>query len=312
MAEAIGRRMATEFPPCACCEIAVPSRRGFFRCVAGGVAAAALAAPAFAQAPAAPVREITQIAGPVWRFRNNFHTSVFAVTRAGIIATDPINADAARWLQQQMRERFNQPVRTLIYSHDHADHISGGEVFEGATVIAHENAKAKIIGERRPTAVPTVTFRDAMTVELGGTVVELSYVGRNHSDNSLVMRFPAERVLFAVDFIPVESLAFRNLTDSYIEEWFGSLRRVEAMDFDILAPGHGDIGRKEHVRMFREYLQTLYDEVLAGIRAGRSLDELKQSVRLERYARWQGYEQMRVLNIEGVHRYISVFRVPNP
>jgi glyoxylase-like metal-dependent hydrolase (beta-lactamase superfamily II) len=286
---------------------------------AGGLAAAALPAHAGAQTLAqlaqaqAPIREITQIAGNVWRFRNNFHYSVFAVTRAGIVATDPINADAARWLQQQLRERFpNQPVRTLIYSHDHADHISGGEVFEGASVIAHENAKAKIIGERRPTAVPSVTFRDALTVELGGTVVELSYVGRNHSDNSLVMRFPAERVLFAVDFIPVETLAFRNLTDGYIEEWFDSLRRVEAMDFDILAPGHGPIGRKEHVRMFREYLQTLYAEVLAGIRAGKTLDQLKQEIRLERYASWQGYREMRELNIEGVHRYISVFRVPNP
>ena len=71
-------------------------------------------------------------------------------------------------------------MRTLIYSHDHADHISGGELFESASVIAHENAKAKIIGEPAA-AVPSVSFRDALTVELGGTVVELSYVGRNHS-----------------------------------------------------------------------------------------------------------------------------------
>lgn len=319
---------ANHLESCSCCGFdgpiaAGPSRRSFLRCVAlgaGGLAAAALPAPAFAQAlpqlaqvPQAPVREITQIAGNVWRFRNNFHFSVFAVTRAGIIASDPINADAARWLQQQLRERFpNQPVRYLVYSHDHADHISGGEEFEGAAVVAQENAKAKIVGERRPTAVPTVTFRDAMTLELGGTVVELSYVGRNHSDNSLVMRFPAERVLFAVDFIPVEGLAFRNLTDSYLEEWLESLRRVEAMDFDVLAPGHGPLGRKEHVRMFREYLQTLYDEVLAGIRAGRSLDELKRTIMLERYAGWQGYQQMRELNIEGAYRYITVFRVPNP
>ena len=52
-----------------------------------------------AQAPQAPVREITKIAGEVYRFRNNFHFSVFAVTPAGIIVTDPINADAARWLE---------------------------------------------------------------------------------------------------------------------------------------------------------------------------------------------------------------------
>ena len=68
---------------------------------------------------AAPVREISQIAGNLYRFRNNFHFSVFAVTNDGVIATDPINADAARWLKAEIQQRFNQPVRYVIYSHDH-------------------------------------------------------------------------------------------------------------------------------------------------------------------------------------------------
>ena len=56
-----------------------------------------------AQAQAqAPVREITRISGEVYRFRTNFHYSVFAVTPAGIISTDPINADAARWLKAEL------------------------------------------------------------------------------------------------------------------------------------------------------------------------------------------------------------------
>ncbi len=117
------------------------------------------------------------------------------VTPAGIIATDPIDADAARWLKAELKARFNKPVKYLIYSHDHADHSSGGEVFaDTAMVIAHENAKATIIGEKRPTAVPDVTFSDRMTIELGGKVVELIYVGRSHSDNLIVMHFPRPSV----------------------------------------------------------------------------------------------------------------------
>src|SRR5215510_12065181 len=128
-----------------------------------------------AQTPAqVPVREITQIAGELYRFRNNNHFSVFAVTTAGIIATDPINPEAAQWLKAELHKRFSQPVKCLIYSHDHADHISGGEVFaDTATVVAHDNAKTTIINEKRPTAVPQVTFSDRLTIELGGTVVEL-------------------------------------------------------------------------------------------------------------------------------------------
>lgn len=275
-------------------------------------ALAAVAALATQAQPQAPVREITKLAGEVYRFRNNNHYSVFAVTPAGVIATDPINAEAARWLKDEIRKRFAQPVRYLVYSHDHADHIAGGEVFaDTAVVAAHANAKRTIVAEKRPTAVPQVTFASEMSIELGGTVVELAYVGRNHSDNSIVMRFPKERLLFAVDFIPVESLAFRDFPDAYIQDWIDSLQRVEAMDFDVLVPGHGPLGRKEHVRMFREYMEELRDEVLRHAREGKSVDEVKQLVKMPKYAKWTNYEQWLTLNVEGMYRHVQMHRRPN-
>ena len=270
-----------------------------------------LAVVSWAQSPQAPVREISKIGGEVYRFRNQNHYSVFAVTPAGVIATDPINADAARWLKAEIAQRFNQPVRYVVYSHDHADHISGGEVFaDTAMVMAHENAKAAIIGERRPTAVPQVTFSDRMTIELGGTVLELVHVGKNHSDNSLVMRFPRERILFAVDFIPVNSYAFRDFPDAYMPDWIESLRRVEAMDFDVLAPGHGPLGTKASVTMFREYLQDLRAEVIRYARGGKSADEMKQLIVLPKYAAW-GPKEWFPLNIEGMYRLVQANRRGN-
>lgn len=79
---------------------------------------------------------------------------MFLVTPDGVIVTDPINADAATWLKAEIAKRFNQPIRYVIYSHDHRDHIAGDEVFanDGAIVVAHERAKGIIIGENRPTA----------------------------------------------------------------------------------------------------------------------------------------------------------------
>jgi glyoxylase-like metal-dependent hydrolase (beta-lactamase superfamily II) len=265
-----------------------------------------------AEAQQAAKREISKIAGELYLFRNNFHSSVFAVTPAGVIATDPINADAARWLKAELQTRFNQPVRYLIYSHDHADHISGGEVFaDTAIIVAHENAKPVILGEKRPTAVPQVTFSDQMTVELGGTTVELAYAGRNHSNNSIVMRFPRERVLFAVDFIPVDSIAFRNFPDAYLDDWIESLKKVEAMDFDVLAPGHGPLGQKGNVRQFREYMEDLKSAVLQAIREGKSLDEMKQSIKLPKYEQWSGYREIFPLNIEGMYRMVQANRIGN-
>lgn len=257
-------------------------------------------------------REITQIKGDLYRFRNRGHFSVFLVTPAGVIATDPINAGAARWLQAEIAKRFNRPVRYVIYSHDHADHISGGEVFaDTATVIAHENAKVVIGNERRPTAPPNVTFSDRLTVELGGKVVELMYLGKNHSDNSIVVRFPDEKVLFAVDFITVKSMPFRDFPDAYIPEWIESLKKLEALDFDILAPGHGELGNKEDVAALRRYLEQLRSEVSRYLREGKTVEEIKQLVKLEQYKDWGNYERYLPLNIEGMARYIQMFRRPN-
>jgi len=257
--------------------------------------ALALSGAVQAQTPAAPaaqaaVREITRIAGEAYRFRNNGHFSVFAVTPAGIIATDPINAEAATWLKDEMKKRWpDKAIKFVVYSHDHADHISGGEVWaDTATVIAHDNAN-----------------------ELGGTVIELNWVGRNHSNNSLVMRFPKEKIAFAVDFIPVNAVAFRNFPDAYLDEWIDSLRRVEAMEFDILAPGHGPLGTRANVTAFRNYLEDLRGQVLAAARAGKTLEETKKLVDLSKYKDWSGYEQMSQLNIEGVYRLVQATRRPN-
>lgn len=278
----------------------------------GAVAIAVFLMVAGAQAQDAK-REITPIAGDLYRFQNNFHFSVFLVTPEGVIATDPIDAEAATWLRDQIKERFNQPIKYVVYSHDHADHISGGELFKdvGAIVVAHENAKRTIIGEQRPTAVPDVTFSDRMTIELGGKTVELIYPGPSHSDNLIVMRFPEERAAFTVDFISVKRLPYQDLSDAYLPDWIEAIKQVEAMDFDILVPGHGAIGTKADASDHRQYLEELYGAVLEAARAGQSLEEMQASITLDQYADWEQYEDWRPMNIEGMYNQINLHRRGN-
>ena len=268
--------------------------------------------PAVLHAQDAPTRAITHIAGDLYRFQNGGHYSVLLVTEEGILAADPINADAAAWLKRAVAEQFGQPIRYLVYSHDHADHIGGGEVFgDDVIIIAHENAKADIIGEQRPTAVPDITFSDRLTIELGGRQVELIYVGRGHSDNSIVIHFPAERAVFAVDFIAINSLPYRDLTDAYFPDWIDAVKLVELMDFDILVPGHGPLATKAEATEHRRYLQALYDAVLDAARAGQSLEEMKESIRLDEFSHLRQYDAWLALNIEGVFRQVSLHRRGN-
>jgi glyoxylase-like metal-dependent hydrolase (beta-lactamase superfamily II) len=287
--------------------------RGLLGWCTGLLVAATLLPPG---APAAaqdePQRAITNIAGDLYRFQNNFHFSVFLVTPEGVIATDPINAEAAQWLEAEIRERFGQEIRYLVLSHDHADHAAGGEVFDDtAVVVAHENAKRTILGEGRPTAVPEITFKKHMVIELGGKRVELIYPGPSHSDNLIAMYFPEERAVFAVDFISVKRLPYRDLNDAYFPQWMAAIERVEALDFDILVPGHGPLGTKQDAADHRAYLEALYDEVLAAARAGQSLEEMQASITLDAYKDWGQYDDWRPLNIEGMLKNISLHRRGN-
>ena len=268
--------------------------------------ALALAAIPVRAAAQAPVRAITTITGDLYRFQNNGHYSVFLVTPAGVIATDPIDKDAAGWLKAEIATRFKVPVKYVIYSHGHADHDSGGEVFaDTATFVGHEIAKKMLIDDQVRTPPPTETFTDTKTVSLGGATVELTYLGPNHADGMIVMRFPKERTLFAVDIVPIDSIAYRDFPNANINGWIGSLRAIEKMDFDTLAPGHGPMATRDHARKHREYLEDLQAQVTALVKAGKSLAETKAAVNLTKYKDWGGYADSKTLNIEGMFRMMG-------
>jgi glyoxylase-like metal-dependent hydrolase (beta-lactamase superfamily II) len=154
-----------------------------------------------------PGNEITKLTDDVYVFRHQFHQSIFIITSRGVIVTDPIAPDAAAWLKAEIKKLTDQPVRYVIYSHHHDDHISGGDVFaDTAVFVSHWAARRELMKEPHPQIpVPELTFTDRLFIEVGGKRVELIYTGRNHSDNSLVLFLPDNKLLFAVDFIPVET-----------------------------------------------------------------------------------------------------------
>lgn len=260
-----------------------------------------------------PDDEITKLADDVYLFRHKFHQSIFITTPKGVIVTDPISSDAATWLKAKIKTLTDQPVRYVIYSHHHNDHITGGSVFaDTALFVSQTAARPKILqAADLQTPVPDLTFTDRMSIDLGGKHVELIYTGRNHSDNSLVVLLPQDRLLFAVDFIPVETVAYRALPDGYPDEWIGSLRQVEGLEFDTLVPGHGKIGTREHVRMFRGYLQDLRAAVQEQVQKGVSLEEAKKNVQLPKYEQWARYADWLPENVEGMYRYLSEQRKGN-
>jgi glyoxylase-like metal-dependent hydrolase (beta-lactamase superfamily II) len=258
---------------------------------------------AAAQAQQRPLYQTTKVEGTdgVYIFRYGNHQAMFVVTKAGVIATDPIaygRPEAAVTYLEEIKKVSDQPIKYLIYSHHHYDHIAGGKPFKdaGARIIAHKRAKERLEQVRDPfTPLPDETFEKNRTLKLGGTVLELTYLGLNHSDSNLVMRLPKEKLIFIVDTIPVGSMPGRGMIDFYPLETEQFMQRVLKMDWQRLIPGHPGqpadrLGTKKDVEDQLAFLRDASEEVKAAARAGKCWDAAEKEVKLEKYQNWPGYQ----------------------
>lgn len=266
-------------------------------------------APAVAQdkpaAPAAkpPLFATTKVEGTdnVYVFRYGNHQAMFVVTKAGVIATDPIGygrPQAVTAYIDEIRKITNQPIRYLVYSHHHYDHIAGGQPFKdaGATIIAHRRAKERLEAIKDPhTPLPDEVFDKTRTISLGGTTLELTYHGLNHSDSTIVMRLPREKILFVVDTIPVGTMPGRGMIDFYPLETEAFMEQVLKMDWERLIPGHpgqpgGRLGTKADVADQLAFLRYASEAVKAAAREGKCWEPAENEVKLEKYEKMPGYQ----------------------
>jgi glyoxylase-like metal-dependent hydrolase (beta-lactamase superfamily II) len=114
---------------------------------------------------------VSKIGDGLYLFRWWVYRNIFIVTDDGVIVTDPMNPKAAKLLQSETRKITDKPVRYVLYSHNHHDHISGGTVFEeeGAQFVAHKNVLKQLADHPSPVIPePEITFEESYTVELGG------------------------------------------------------------------------------------------------------------------------------------------------
>ena len=251
--------------------------------------------------PAAPMVETTKVAGTdnVYTFRNGNSLAMFVVTSEGVIVTDPVGygrPDGGATYLAEIRKVTTQPIRYVIYSHHHFDHIAGGRAFKeaGARFIAHRKAKERLQGLNDPnTVLPDETVDKKRTLTLGGTAIELTHVGLNHSDSTLVMRLPKERIVFVVDLLAVGQVPGRGMIDFYPFEAEGSIKQILAMDWERLIPGHpgagGRLGTKQDAQDQLTFLQDASAAVKAEAQQGRCWEPVESTLKLPKYESWPNY-----------------------
>jgi glyoxylase-like metal-dependent hydrolase (beta-lactamase superfamily II) len=255
---------------------------------------------------------IKPVADGVYIFEYRGYQSMFVVDPAGVVVTDPMNAEAAKVYIAEIRRMTTAPIRYVVYSHHHYDHIAGGAPFKeaGAVFVAHRNARVQLERLKNANVVlPDESVDERRTLTVGRTKIDLIYLGRNHSDNSLVISAPAQKVIYAADWLPLGELIWRNIFDSYIDEWFQGIDRVLTLDWERLIVGHARAhnpkgwGTKDDVRAFKRYFTDLKEAVRVAYLAGLCPDRAPNEVKLPQYEHLFQYQAFLPMNVDRMCLY---------
>ena len=236
----------------------------------------------------------------------------FVTTSQGVVVIDTPQLPT-RAVAMRREAESHGPIRYLINTEHHVDHIFGNYFFNGAgTVVEHRGLfdnfmvptpdldpyayaleaiptddpeAASIIPDRETYyADPnkgTVVFTGDLTLRVGDHTFNLLYTP-GHTPGQVAVHVPEERVVFTGDTIFCECQTW--LMTSNVDQWLESLERIRQLDVDILVPGHGPVTTLKYIETQRSVLLDWKAAVAAAVAKGWSRDETVARVRFdERY-----------------------------
>jgi glyoxylase-like metal-dependent hydrolase (beta-lactamase superfamily II) len=232
----------------------------------------------------------------------NTSNAGFVVTSDGVAVFDALGTPSLGWaLLQQIHRITDKPVRYVIASHYHADHIYGLQAFKDhskALIVAQERAaeykendqtadeKAdQRLDQRRSVLYPWVddhtrvvppdiTFKERMTITLGDRTLTLIYAGPAHSSSDSMMMVEPDGVLFAGDIVQNSRIPFMNSDDVSTTHWLKALDEVEKLDPKFIIPGHGkpSTQAREAIAFTRDYINYVRSAMTTAVQSWTDFD----------------------------------------
>ncbi|MEU9254862.1 MBL fold metallo-hydrolase [Streptomyces sp. NPDC048270] len=193
----------------------------------------------------------------------------------------------ARHLRDQVLRLAPEPPRTLVNTHFHGDHTFGNYLFPEAVVIAHEQTRTMmdlaglhltglwpdVCWGDLELALPDVTYRDALTLHIGGVRAELLHLGpAAHTTNDTAVWLPEQRVLFAGDLVMSNAAPFCLMGS--VSGSLAAMERLRALGAETVVPGHGPVGGPELIDANEAYFRWIAELAESGAAAGLSPLEL--------------------------------------
>jgi len=243
---------------------------------------------------------ITHITGNIYTYED-FHagdekfttTNMFVVTNDGVIVADGQGSVAeTKGLVDAIAKVTPQPIKYVIIASDHGDHTAGNAAFPAdVRYIIQKNSKATLDAARagwKPPADRTDVIDDRKTIDLGGTHVDVRFLGRAHTGGDLSVWVAQERVLFLSEIFL--NRVFPAMRSAYPSEWLKTLDAAEAIKAAVYIPGHGfpESGSvsKEELHAYHAALKAVIAEATRLHNAGVPVDQAIKQANWGEYANW--------------------------
>lgn len=227
--------------------------------------------------------------------------SCFYVTKKEVIVIDPLDSLRATATMKEIRKVTQKPINKVFYSHNHWDHISGGQVFNQTNTefISHTIAKNNITPN--PNVItPTETWKgDKKTYSLGnGQDLELYYFGPNHGAGMTVFRFVEHNAIFIVDLVVPDRVLYAYLPDASPINWVRSLKEIQQLEFyDVYMAHMRVVGNRNDITFMQEYFDALYKSVEKELDKGTSFFDIPYTVKLPQYQHLKNYDKWLPMNV---------------
>ena len=259
---------------------------------------------------------LEQIIPGHFMYTNGARMSGVIVTSEGVVVLDALTDETmANDERQLIASTIRQPVRYLISSTFHDNYTGGNVAYQDVIRIGHENYKADLLALMRSEDVPAaqqmarlphLTYRDRMTLTLGGKEIQILHVGKAHTRGDSIVFVPADRIAYVSELLFYDRFPWMN--SGYVD-WINAIDIVLNLDADIFVPGQGPANwmtnprasRQALVR-FRQILVDARDAVEKEIARGATEDEIVATVQLPQYQGLNGYRQQRETVVRRTYR----------
>ncbi|MGH9555590.1 MAG: MBL fold metallo-hydrolase [Terriglobales bacterium] len=234
--------------------------------------------------------KVQKVAGSVYMLTGSGGNIGVSVGEDGIVVVDDQYAPLAPKIQAALKGITDKPVRFILNTHWHFDHVGGNAAFSKlGTIVAHENVRQRLEsgGHTRfgdvppavPEALPIITFNDQLVVHLNDEDIRAIHFPRSHTDGDIAIGFKPSGVLHMGDLFFNGMFPFIDVdSGGSVKGLIASIERVLALDPGEakIIPGHGPLATRDDLKAYLEMLRGTSGAVEAAIKQGKTLEQMKQ------------------------------------